>query len=93
MVLNSELTEKVMFGTVRNIFVLIGGFTLLGFKLLMTGGIPEVLVGTNIKSTKLAIPPALVPFPSNTVIHAVPTNQSSYDLLGRQFRLGVRFNY
>ncbi|HWY60616.1 MAG TPA: TonB-dependent receptor [Rhizomicrobium sp.] len=38
-------------------------------------------------------PPALVPFASNTVIHSLPTNPSSYDLLGRQFRLGVRFNY
>ena len=41
----------------------------------------------------LNTPPALTPFTSNTVIHSLPTNSSSYDLLGRQFRLGVRFNY
>jgi outer membrane receptor protein involved in Fe transport len=41
----------------------------------------------------LNTPPALVPFASNTVIHSLPTNPNSYDLLGRQFRIGVRFNY
>ena len=41
----------------------------------------------------LNTPPALVPLASNNVIHSLPTNHSSYDLLGRQFRIGVRFNY
>ena len=41
----------------------------------------------------LNIPPALVPLASNNIIHSVPTSQSTYDLLGRQFRIGVRWNY
>ena len=41
----------------------------------------------------LNTPPALVPLASNNIIHSVPTSQSTYDLIGRQFRLGVRFSY
>ena len=41
----------------------------------------------------LNTPPALTPLLSNNVIHSVPTNQTTYDLLGRQFRVGIRFNY
>ena len=39
------------------------------------------------------VPPALIPLTSGSVIHANPTNSSTYDLLGRQFRMGIRFNY
>jgi iron complex outermembrane recepter protein len=38
-------------------------------------------------------PPPLIPLTSGSVIHATPTNTSTYDSLGRQFRLGVRFTY
>ena len=41
----------------------------------------------------LNIPPALTPLNQSNIIHAVPTSQSTYDLLGRQFRIGVRWNY
>jgi outer membrane receptor protein involved in Fe transport len=39
------------------------------------------------------VPPPLVPLYSGNVIHATPTSISSYDLLGRVYRMGVRFNY
>ena len=38
-------------------------------------------------------PPALTPLTSANIIHSVPTNQSTYDLIGRQFRLGIRLSY
>ena len=41
----------------------------------------------------LNIPPALLPLRSNNIIHSVPSNQSTYDLIGRQYRLGIRFSY
>jgi outer membrane receptor protein involved in Fe transport len=41
----------------------------------------------------LNIPPALIPLNSGNIIHSMPTQPNSYDLIGRQFRLGVRFNY
>jgi len=37
------------------------------------------------------VPPALVPLYSGNITHAVPTSTSTYDMLGRQFRIGVRF--
>ncbi len=36
-------------------------------------------------------PPPLVPLFSGNIIHMVPTSPFTYDLLGRQFRIGVRF--
>jgi iron complex outermembrane receptor protein len=41
----------------------------------------------------LDTPPPLIALQSSNAIHAVPTSNSSYDLLGRTFRLGVRFSY
>jgi iron complex outermembrane recepter protein len=38
-------------------------------------------------------PPPLVPLTSGTTPPGLPTNTTTYDLLGRQFRMGVRFNY
>jgi len=38
-------------------------------------------------------PPPLVPLSSGQTPPGVPTNTTTYDLLGRQFRLGVRVNY
>ena len=38
-------------------------------------------------------PPPLTALSSNNAIHAVPTSNTAYDLLGRMFRIGVRFNY
>ncbi len=41
----------------------------------------------------LDTPPPLIPMNNGNIIHANPTNTGTYDLLGRQFRFGVRFNY
>ena len=39
------------------------------------------------------VPPALFPLTSGAAPPGVPTNATTYDLLGRQFRLGIRFSY
>jgi outer membrane receptor protein involved in Fe transport len=41
----------------------------------------------------LNTPPALIPLTSTNIIHSIPTNPNTYDMIGRQFRLGVRFAY
>ena len=41
----------------------------------------------------LDTPPPLLPMNNGNIIHANPTATGVYDLLGRQFRLGIRFNY
>ena len=41
----------------------------------------------------LNTPPPLIALSSNNIIHANPTSLSTYDALGRMFRMGVRFNY
>jgi outer membrane receptor protein involved in Fe transport len=37
------------------------------------------------------VPPPLVPLYSGNIIHAIPSSPFAYDLIGRQFRIGVRF--
>jgi iron complex outermembrane recepter protein len=39
------------------------------------------------------VPPALFPLTSGSTPPGVPTVPTTYDLLGRTFRFGVRFNY